>query len=406
MYQGQVKNLFSGIRVIEFASYIAGPHAGTYLAHFGADVIKIERPRKGDESRGWPPLLEDTGVHGLYLNVGKRSVSIDLSHPEGVAVCKDLIKDADVLIESFRPGYMKKIGLDYEQTAKHNPSIIYCSVSSYGQTGPNASRPGFDAIAMASSGLMDLTGEPDGPPMRTTYMLSDYTTSYFGFGAISAALFHRERTGSGTHIDLSMQDCLVSMNSALDNYLFDGVEYTRTGQHSPRVAPFGVFKHPKGYVVLCCGNDNLWEKLVDLMGREALREDIRMKNYVTRAQNISYTKKVVEDFLATFSSIDAAVDAIDHAGIPICKVNNVADVSHDKHLLSREMIRTYQLSEKFSAPTFRGRGNPMKFSAVRMEENLSCCKVGEHTYAVLQEKGYSDEKIDGLIANGAISQAL
>lgn len=399
-----MSNLFTGVTVIDFSSYIAGPHATTYMAHYGANVIKIERPKRGDESRTWKPLLEGDSIHGLYLNVGKKSVAIDTTTSEGIELCKKLVTNADVIIESFKPGTMKKLRLDYESVKEINPGVIYCSVSAYGQTGPSRSKPGFDNIAWASSGLMDMTGEADGTPMRVGAMLSDYVTSLYAFGTIASALFYREKTGLGNHIDLSMQDCLVSLNNAVDNYMFDGVHYTRTGLHSPRVAPFGTFFHPKGYVVICAGNEAQWKKLVVLIGKPELLDDPRLANVFVRAQNLPYLKEIIEEFLARYDKVEDAVSAIDAAGIPVSKVYTVADVEKDPQLNARGMIREYKLSDKYEAKTFRARGNPMNFSGVDIEENIYSEKLGEHTVEIMHELGLADAQIEQLLEKGVIDK--
>ena len=227
-----MKNLFDGLRVVDFTSNAAGPVSTTYLADFGAEIIKVEKPVAGDDTRHFPPDLHGTGLVFFWLNRGKKSLVLDMADPEGKEIALKLIAEADIVVESFKPGTMEKFGLGYEDLRKVNPAIIMCSVSAFGQTGPYSHKPGYDVVAQALSGIMDLTGDPSGSPTRSGVVLADYTTGIYAYSAIVSALYHRERTGIGQHVDISLLDCMTSFNSYLDVAAIGG-KPTRTGNHHP-----------------------------------------------------------------------------------------------------------------------------------------------------------------------------
>lgn len=255
-----MKNLFDGIKVIDFSTNAAGPVASALLADFGAEVIKIERPGVGDDTRGFPPFVDNkVGISFLYLNRGKKSIAVDTTTPEGISIIKQLIDSADIVLENYRPGTMKKLGLDYETLKQSNPKLIMCSISGYGQTGPDWFKPGYDLIAQAVSGVMDLTGFAGGPPIRSGIVVADYATGYNAYGAITTALYYRERTQQGQLLDISLVDCLTSMNSHVDLVSL-GKHSSRQGNHHSMLCPFGVFPGQNGAVVICAPNPKLCSK--------------------------------------------------------------------------------------------------------------------------------------------------
>ena len=199
-----MKNLFDGLRVVDFTSNAAGPVSTGYLADFGAEIIKVEKPVAGDDMRSFPPDLHGTGLFFFWPNRGKKSLVLDMADPEGREIALKLIEEADIVVESFKPGTMENFGLGYEDLRKVNPAIIMCSVSAFGQTGPHSPKPGYDVVAQALSGIMDLTGDPSGPPTRSGVVLADYTTGIYAYAAIVSALYHRERTGKGQHVDIAL----------------------------------------------------------------------------------------------------------------------------------------------------------------------------------------------------------
>lgn len=394
-----MNNIFSGVKVVDFSINVAGPVTALYLADFGADVVKVERPGVGDDARSWSPFIDGTGIAALWMQRGKRSLSIDLGAPEGVAVARKLVAGSDVIIESFRPGTMQKWGLDYESIKTVNPKVIMCSISAFGQTGPDCRKPGYDVIVQGTSGLMDQCGEIDGPPMKSGALMGDYTAAYHAFGAISAALYHREKTGIGQYIDISMNDCLVAMNYAFETSVYNGAPFTRNGNHSPRVAPFGVYRHRKGYIVICCGNQKLWVNMCKAIGKEEWIDFPEFENINLRAQNLPELVACIESWMNQFEDIDEFLPILQNAGIPAERVVNTTELVDSPQLLARNMIKPIRLSPMLSKSEILARGNPIKFSEARCEEQAAPVN-GEHTIEVLRALGYSRAEIDGLYDSG------
>jgi crotonobetainyl-CoA:carnitine CoA-transferase CaiB-like acyl-CoA transferase len=254
-----MRNIYDGLRVIEIGTNAAGPAATSMMADFGAEVIKVERVQGGDDTRFYPPLLDGNGVYFFYLNRGKKSLILDLEDPDGPAIIKKLLASADVLVENMKPGSMKKFGLAYDQVKNDNPRLIMCSISGYGQTGPDSSKPGFDLIAQALSGTMDMTGEPNGSPTKCGLAIGDYVAANTALAAINAALYYREMTGKGQYIDISLLDCMVAMNGQVEIAAV-GENPTRVGNHHPSLTPFGLFNGKTSSVIICAPSNNLWTR--------------------------------------------------------------------------------------------------------------------------------------------------
>lgn len=267
-----MKNIFEGLRVVDFTSNAAGPVSTAYLADFGAEVLKIERPGVGDDIRTFPPFVDGLAVPSLWLNRGKKSLVLDMTDPEGQEIALKLIASADIVVESFKPGVMKKFGLDYQSLKKIKPELIMCSVSAFGQTGPYSHKPGYDIVAQALSGFMDLTGDAEGAPTRAGFVLGDYTAGVYAYGAIVSALYHRKCTGFGQHVDIALFDCLVSFNGLIEP-AGTGGKPTRSGNHHSLLAPFGLFNGTGGSVIIGAPNPKLWALLCNVMGKAELTKD-------------------------------------------------------------------------------------------------------------------------------------
>lgn len=304
--------VFEGIRVLDFSNNVAGPCCASLLADMGAEVIKIERPVAGDDSRGIMPRVEGQSLTFIWTNRGKKSVELDLHDPEAVELIKRMIMDADIIVESFKPGQMKKFGLDYETVHAMKPSLVYCSISACGQTGAYASKPGFDIIAQGMSGLMDLAGDPDGDPVKQGVTIGDYVGSLNAYGAIVTALYHSRATGKGQLVDISLLDGLVYCNTPLDNAATNGAHPTRSGPHHGTMAPYGVYNGKNGQsVIVAAYTAAMWKRLCTAMERPDLETDERFSSNIGRTQNLKELVAVIEDWLKGFDDVQEAVDRME-----------------------------------------------------------------------------------------------
>ncbi|NLW78201.1 MAG: CoA transferase [Ruminococcaceae bacterium] len=391
---------FEGVRVLDFTINLAGPSASAILADLGADVIKIERPITGDDARAFGPFVGGESITSLWLSRGKRSVEIDLADPEGRALIQKLLPTATVVIESFRPGVMKKHGLDYESVKAVKPDIIYCSVSANGQTGPYAPKPGYDLQAQGMSGLLDMTGEPDGPPQRSGTVLGDYVGGLNAWGAIATALYHHAKTGQGQHLDISLYEGLVMLNSMVD-YVDLDLKPTRTGNHHPNAAPYGIFNgHGGQSAIICAPSDRLWNKLCDAMQKPQLKTDARFNNAPARMDNLPGVIDAIEGFLKHYDDIDVPIKILEDAGIPCCKSVSSHQVLEDAHLVARgsvvQLEGTAEMKEN-GVQGIRMRGPWVKYSQTPAVMRASG-GLGQHNREILNEAGLSDDQADALEA--------
>lgn len=390
-----MKNLFDGIRVVDFSGVLAGPHPTAMLADFGAEVIKIEKSKTGDDMRSFLPQFEGTGVPFFMMNRGKKSIVLELADSDGIEIANKLVETADIVVENFRPGVMKKFGLSYEDVKKINPNVIYCSISAFGQEGPYSKKPGYDLLAQAISGAMDLTGDADGDPARLGFVLGDYAAGCYAFGAIASALFHRERTGIGQHIDLSLVDSLVSYNHYMEGVNF-GENPRRTGNNSPGAAPFGIFEGSNNeFAVVCAINPKHWGLLCNVLGKEAWLEDPEFITRAARLKNADRITAAIEEWLQSFEKIEEPIKIMDEIGVPTAKVNSTADMLNDDYLISRGMIVDLELPDGMSVKTIKAKGNPLRFSEAKAVLGKAPT-LGQHEDEVLQSLGYDDAKITEL----------
>lgn len=388
-------NIFDGIRVVDFTNNLAGPGSTAMLADFGAEVIKIERPVAGDDIRGLAPRLEGQAVFGLWSNRGKKSITLALDDPRSIDILKKMIKDADIVAESFKPGQMKKFGLDYESVCEVNPQIVYLSMSACGQTGAYAKKPGFDIIAQGMSGQMDLTGDRNGPPTRLGVPIGDYVGSFNAAFAMAAALFHRARTGEGQHIDISLLDGMVAMNSTLEGAANLNTHPTRTGNHYQNMAPYGVYNGKEGQsCVLAAYTGKAWIKLCELMGTPEFANDPKVATNPDRVKNIDYLVEHIERWLKTFDNINDALAVLEGAGIACCKIKTTDEVIADQNLWERGTLVECELPPSFKEHrTFKRRGTWIHMSKTPAIQKRSP-DLGEDNYYYLTQYGMTEAEID------------
>jgi crotonobetainyl-CoA:carnitine CoA-transferase CaiB-like acyl-CoA transferase len=330
-----------GIKVIDYSHFLAGPFMSRTLAAFGADVIKVERPREGDAGRQSPTIAGGVSGYFLQQNMGKRGLCLDLRQPAARDLMARLVAHADVFVENYRPGALAKLGLGYADLARANPGLVYCSVSAFGHTGPLSERPGFGLIAEAMSGAMSIIGTPGEAPPLFRMPLADMYTGIHGVAAIIAALYGRRDTGLGQHIDLALYDCMVSMHDyAVQGYLMSGGTEMpqQTGQDLPSSTIYGVFSARDGHLVIAAQVDDTWLKLARLIGGEALAADARFHGAANRNANREAALAAVRVWCAGQTNRAACLAALDAAGVPAAPVQTIDEVVADPQIAARGMI--------------------------------------------------------------------
>lgn len=371
-----------GLRVIELARILAGPWAGQTLSDLGADVIKVESPA-GDDTRQWGPpfVTRDEDVSASYFhscNRGKRSVTVDFRTEEGQAIVRKLVADADVVIENFKLGGLKKYGLDFEGLSKINPRLVYCSITGFGQTGPYSSRAGYDFLMQGMGGLMSVTGEPGRQPQKVGVALTDILTGLYSVVAIEAALLQRERTGIGQHIDMALLDVTASVmaNQAL-NYLTSGNVPVQMGNAHPNLTPYQVFDCQDGYIIIATGNDGQYQRLCSILGVDGLGSDPR---FVLNKDRISNREELTELLNARTSAWNKSdlLRACEAQGVPAGPINDLKEVFEDPQIVARGM----QI-ELAGIPSVR---TPIVFSGADLAHHRPSPKLGEHNEEILGSK--------------------
>jgi crotonobetainyl-CoA:carnitine CoA-transferase CaiB-like acyl-CoA transferase len=396
------EGLFAGLRVLELGQFIAGPRVGRLMADLGAEVIKIEPAPNGDLMRAYPPFK--SGQSGVFIleNRGKQSICVDLNRPEGTQIVKDLAGKADVMVENFSPGVLPRRGLGYEQLSRANPGLIMCSISGFGQSGPFANRPSNDRLAMAMSGIMHLTGEPDGPPMPVGTSMADSTAGITAFSAICAALFGRSRSGRGQYIDISLMESLFhTLDLPLSMYLLsDGqVSPTRFGVHNPTTAPTGTFKARDGYVVISAFIHQ-WESFVEAIGQPELLTDPRFSTSAERAKHRYELAEIIEQWLQSFPSRDEPLAILAEHRVISGPVLDVGGAMNHPQMRARGAIHNVDHPGIGPMPLPVA---PLRFSGAPVAIGGRTPALGEHNAAVLaQLPGYSAERIAALTEAGVL----
>jgi len=366
--------------VIELARVLAGPWAGQVMADLGADVVKVESPA-GDDTRGWgPPFVEyaDGGRDAAYFhscNHGKRSVVADFRTAEGAALATNLCLGADVVIENFKHGGLKRFGLDAAALRARNPRLIYCSITGFGQDGPLADLPGYDLIVQAMSGYMDVTGEPDGSPMKSGVAIADLFTGLHAVIAIEAALLRRERTGEGATIDLALLDTQVSMlaNQAL-NFLVSGDSPRRIGNANPNIVPYQLFRVADGDLLIAVGNDGQFRRLAQVLGEPQLAEDPAMRTNADRVRNRERVVAAVQAACLRFTRAGLAA-ALNAAGVPVGPVHNVAEAFAQPQVRARQLQLTVRSRDGEAVPAVR---TPIRIDGSPAPVHRAAPRLGEH----------------------------
>ena len=399
-----------GITVLDLSRILAGPTCTQLLGDMGADIIKVERPNVGDDTRKWgPPYVQDaqgndTDESAYYLssNRNKRSITIDMTQSEGQELIRKLAKKSDILIENFKVGSMKKYGLSYDELKVINPKLIYCSITGFGQTGPYANRPGYDFLIQAMGGIMSFTGEPDGDPMKAGVGIADVMCGMYASNAILAALYHKTQTGTGQYIDISLLDSQVAwlVNGAL-NYLTSGELPARYGNGHPNIVPYELFPANDGYFVLAIGNDAQFQRFCEFAKAQDLSSDERFSTNQNRTHNRTQLIPLLRAITAQHST-EYWLNGLEQINVPCGPVNNMEQVFSDPQIKHREM--QIEVPHPQSAEgNVSLIANPIKFSETPVSYDRHPPVLGEHTEEVLKQSlGLQDDEIEKLRKHNVI----
>jgi len=402
----------SHLRVLDLSRVLAGPWAGQILGDLGAEVIKIERPKSGDDTRSWgPPYLQgadgnaDLSAYFLTANRNKQSLAVDIAHPEGQELIRKLVAESDVILENFKAGGLKRYGLDYESLKRINPKLIYCSITGFGQDGPCANRPGYDFLIQAMGGLMSITGQPDGEPgagpMKVGVALTDIMTGLYATIGVLAALSHRDRTGEGQYVEAALLDVQVAClaNQAM-NYLTTGQAPGRMGNAHPNIVPYQDFPTADGNMVLTVGNDEQFARLCDVLGHPEWASDER---FATNRARVANRNELIPRLpqATVMRSTQEWVQVLERSGVPCGPVNTLDQVFEDPQVLARGMKQSVQHPSLGDVPTV---GNPIRLKLTPVSYRTAPPLLGEQSKQVLEKiAGLSPGEIASLRERGVIS---
>jgi crotonobetainyl-CoA:carnitine CoA-transferase CaiB-like acyl-CoA transferase len=391
----------SGTNVVDFTRVLSGPYCTMLLADMGARVIKIEQPRRGDDTRAWgPPFVNGESSYFLSINRNKESLTLDLKSLSAKPIIESLLERADVLVENFRPGTMERLGLSYEALAKKHPRLVYCSISGFGQTGPRSAEPGYDAVMQGEAGLMSITGGADGPPYRLGVAIADIVSGMFAAQGITLALLARVRTGRGQRVDIGMLDATAALLTYQAGiYFATGTTPRRMGNRHPTIVPYETFQAADGDFVVAVGNDEQWRRFCRIIDADALAADDRFATNTARVINYSALRPLLAEQMRKRSRNDW-VDVLKAAGVPCGSVRDVSEVLEDRQLDARGMIETV---DHVSAGALRVLGVPVKLSDTPGSVRSAPPVLGQHTETILrQDCGLSATQIEALRIENAI----
>lgn len=406
--QPQLSGPLAGIKVLDLSRVLAGPWSGQMLGDLGAEVIKVEQPGQGDDTRKWgPPFLSDGSRDSAYYlcaNRNKRSVAIDLSKAEGQELVRQLAAQADIVLENFRVGGLAKYGLDYAALKAVKPDLIYCSITGFGQTGPEKDKGGYDFLIQGMSGLMSVTGDADRHPLKVGIPVSDLTTGLYATISILAALQHRNRTGEGQHIDLALLDAQMALLANQgSNWLNGGGEPRRMGNQHPTIVPYQDFACADGDIIIALGNDRQFRDLVDILGLPEMADDGRFATSASRSDHREAMFAMINPAIARWTS-DELLAALEAAKLPCGKINTIPQALEQPQTVARELVQ--EIAREDGTP-IRFVGFPAKLSASPATYRLAPPRSGQDTRTVLSEVlGMTDGEVAALAAAGVIAEQL
>lgn len=381
----------TGIRVVEFCEVAAGPFCAMTLADMGADVIKVERP-SGDVMRSWPPINDGYSENFASINRNKRSVVLDLKSEDGLAAARALAEESDVVIENFRPGVLPSLGLGYEDLSARNPRLIYCSISAFGQSGPRATEGGFDLTMQAMAGIMSITGEPGGAPVKCGLPLCDFVAGLYGALGVVAAINERATTGEGQHIDVSMLGTSLAVGALqTSEYFGTGANPQKLGSAHPRNAPYQAFTAADGHFGMAAGNNNLWDLVCQVVKQPDLMEDERYKSPTLRAANQESLRETLELVFVT-KPVAHWLDVFSAAGVPCSPINSYSEALADPQVTHMGWVQDLQLPNGVDTKTF---GPALRINGETTKIESSPPELGQHTDEVLAELGQRNNAASG-----------
>lgn len=394
-----MQSLLKGLKVLDLTQALAGPFCTLMLADLGAEVIKVEVPQKGDDTRGWGPYVKGESAYFMCVNRGKKSITLDLKKPKGREILLKLATSSDVFIENFRPGVMKRLGVDYE-TLKHvNPRIIYCSVSGFGQSGPYAQKPAYDLVLQGMGGVMSVTGEPEGAPVKVGVPIADIGASMFASSGILAGLHNRDRTGEGQYLDVSMLDCQLAWLSFLAaGYFVSGEAPTRMGSAHHFIVPYQAFRTQDVYINIAVGTEGQWENFCKAIEREDLFDNPKFKTNHERLKNRAVLIPELEKTLLTRIGAEW-LRALEKYAIPSGPIVDIGQILNDPQTLHRRMI--IEAKHPVAGKT-RMTGIPIKFSEGEAGPPLGAPTLGQHNSELLSSIGYGADEIRQLQKEGVV----
>lgn len=390
--------ILDGVRILDLSTFVTGGFCSLMLANQGADVIKIERPGTGDDIRqSGPPFVDGESPYYWTVNYDKRSVELNLKSEEARSALYDLVEDADVFIQNFRPGTAERLGVGYDRISATNEEIVYCDISAFGQSGPWRQRPGYDLLVQGLSGVMDVTGEPDGRPVKVGLPLTDLTTGMWAAFGIVSALYQRSRTGTGDYIDLGMLDATLPWLTKQAGKVFADEEPNRMGTKDPVLAPYQTFQTADGYINVACLNQKLWRAFCTAIEREGLIEDERFATNAARVESMEALEQEIEDAL-TECSTDEWLEIFIGAGVPAAPVRGVGDALYNEQTEARGIVTTLSDGER-EVPAIE---HPLNFRNAASGFRSPPPQLGEHTRDVFSELGYTEAEIERLFEVGAL----
>ncbi len=391
----------SGVKVLDLTRVLAGPFCAQMLFDLGADVIKIENPAHGDDSRLFQPFKENKSLYFESVNGGKKSLTLNFKNPKAIDILKQLIAKADVLVENFRPGIMAKFGLDYENVKKINPRLIYASISGFGQDGPDALKPSYDILAQARGGIMSLTGAPDGDPMMIGVSFSDMNAGVFAVTAITTALYQREKTQQGAYIDISMLDCQVALlESAMMRYQATKIPPKAVGCRHATETPFQSFKaSDRPFVLAAIAGEAMFQRLCQTIGHPEIGTDPRFSSITARHDHVEELGSVLQDVFITRTAAEW-VALLEENAIPVSLIQNLEEVCRDPQVQARHMLIDSQAPELKDVKMI---ACPIRISSAEMQDSRPAAPaLGQNTVEILHDLGINDTEIATLKEQGAI----
>ncbi|WP_101295619.1 CaiB/BaiF CoA transferase family protein [Halegenticoccus soli] len=393
-------SILDGVTVVDLSTFVTGGFCSAMLANVGADVVKVERPGTGDDIRhSGPPFIDGESPYFWTVNYDKRSVELNLKTEAGRKALYDLVADADVFVQNYRPGTAERLGVAPDDLREHNPDLVYLAISAFGQTGPWRHRPGYDLLIQGMSGLMSVTGEPGGRPVKTGLPITDLITAMWGAFGVLAALYRRERTGEGEYIDLGMLDATLPWLTKQAGKVFAGEEPTRMGTKDPVLAPYQTFETADGYLNVACLNDRLWERLCGAVGRDDLVDDPRFASNADRVEHMAELEAELERTLRERPTDEWMTVLVDEAGVPAGPVYGVEEALRNEQTEARGVVTELERPEGESVPVLE---HPLNFERAESGFDAPPPKVGEHTREVFWELGYDEPTIDRLLREGAL----